>query len=148
MNRPVVITVSGACAKAGKTLLIEKLLPAFGNAAAVKAQVREDHDFSLTEESDSSESPGKDTSRYLAAGARRAFLISGPRDRVAEAVNEMISRKRFDVIIIESNTMAIHLESDISFFVRGEGPGKPGAEECEKRADMVVSSVSLKNRRH
>ena len=144
MSKTVVVTVSGGCAKVGKTLLVEKLLPAFVNAVAIKAQVHDDHAFAVVEERDVSESPGKDTSRYLAAGAQRAFLVSGPRGCVREAVNEIIAGENGSVVIVESNAMANDLESDVSFFIRGDGDGKPGAEECEQNADVVVSSISLK----
>ena len=140
MSRTRIITVSASCGGAGKTLLIEALLPCLPNCAAIK--VRRGHgDLSLLSEDDPRRSPGKDTSRFLAAGARRAFLVAGPIDEALDAVRDIINSGDFDVVVIESNSLSREIESDLAFFVKGPGDPKPDARVCEQRADVVVSDV-------
>ena len=139
-----VITVSGSCAGAGKTRLIEALIPCLGSCAAIKACLRQGAESSVAREDDPNESPGKDTGRFLAAGARRAYLITGTGPDVRRAVEEIIARGEFDVVVVESNEMARQIECDLSLFVRGGAEAKPGADSCEQQADVIVNSVSLR----
>ena len=101
----------------------------------------------MVAEDDLSRSPGKDTGRYLAAGARRASLLTGGRDEVTRAVRRTVAGGEFDVVVVESNSLADVLESDLSLFVRAEGEPKPGAETCERLADVIVCAVSAGARR-
>ena len=141
------ITVSGSRGGAGKTRLIERLLPCLGNCAAIKARIEPGEELRVVAEDDPSQSPGKDTGRYLAAGARRAFLLTGGRDEVTRAVKRAVAGGEFDVVVVESNSLAAVLESDLSLFVRAEGEPKPGAETCERLADVIVCAVSAGARR-
>ena len=142
MSRTFVITVSGSRGGAGKTRLIEKLLPRLADCAAVKVHAGAAGELSVVEEEDAGESAGKDTGRFLAAGARRAFFIHGPFEDSLSAVREIIESGRFRTVAVESNAMARALDADLSFFVSAEGATKPGADECRRRADVVVSAVS------
>ena len=146
MGEVFVITVSGACSKAGKTQLIEKLLPALADCAAVKVQAHGDVAFSVATEDSPLQSPGKDTARYLAAGARRAFLIRGSFEQARTAVEEIVKSGQFDTVVVESNRVSIEMESDLSFFVQGAGERKESADICEERADVIVSAISSKER--
>lgn len=141
MSKTVVITVSGSFGGVGKTRLVERLLPALKNAAAIKVQSRDGKEVSVLVEADSGASPGKDTARFLAAGARRAYLVSGAGEGVREAVEEIIGSGDFDVVVVESNRLARELASDVAFFVTGEGEAKAGADVCRKRADVVVCGI-------
>ena len=144
MDRTLVITVSGIGSGAGKTRLIEKLIPCLRNCAAIKARRHEGANLSVVVEDDSNKSAGKDTGRFLSAGARRAYLITGTGAEVRRAVEEIIAGGEFDVVVVESNEVAMQLERDLSFFVKGEGEAKPGADAYEERADVVVQGVSQK----
>ena len=148
MSKPVVISVSGSHGGAGKTCLVERLLPCLPNCAAVKARTGKGAELSVLVEDDPAQAAGKDTGRYLAAGARRAYLIGGPGDEVRAAVREIIEGGEFDAVIVESNAMARELESDLAFFVRGAGEPKPGADVCEERADICVCDISKPRREH
>lgn len=141
MSRTRVITVSATCAGVGKTRLIEKLIPVLENCAAVKARPHEGRDLSVVMETDRDMSPGKDTGRFLAAGAVRSYLIEGCSAEVRQAVQAIIDSGQFGVVVVESNEMARELDSDLSFFVRGEGRPKPGADGCLELADVVVELV-------
>ena len=140
MNRTRVITVSASSSGAGKTSLIERLIPFFDNCAVIKAHVSENSEACILEEKRACESPGKDTSRFLAAGARRAFLVHGPLPRVLDAVGRIVESGEFAVVVVESNAVAREFEADLAFFVDGPGEQKPGAELCRARAHAIVAS--------
>jgi len=147
MRKTFVITVSGSCAGAGKTRLIEMLLPCLANCAAVKVHADSGDELSVLAEDEQSKSSGKDTGRFLSVGARRAFLIRGPRSAVRGAVEEIVASGEFDVVVVESNAMAQELKGDLSFFVRGAGEAKPGAGACERLADVTVVALQREERR-
>ena len=143
MTKTRVITVSASRAGAGKTSLIEKLIPILGDCAAVKAHVSETDESKIIEEENPDESPGKDTSRYLAAGARRAFLVHGPLRSAIDAVTRIIDSGEFAVVAVESNAVARALDADLAFFVEAPGEEKPGAALCRSRADIIVLSGAV-----
>jgi len=154
MSRALLITVSGSCAGVGKTRLIERLLPCLGYCAAVKARccgegddgeaarARVEAGPGAVVEQDGGGDPRKDTGRFLAAGACAAFLITGRPGDVRREIEKIIAGGGFDCVVVESNAMALALESDLSFFVRGPGPPKPTAPACEARADIAVCGVT------
>jgi hypothetical protein len=140
MNRARVITVSASSSGAGKTSLLERLIPFFDGCAAIKAHVSEACEPCLLEEKSARESPGKDTSRFLAAGARRAFLVHGPRAWVLDAIARIVRSGEFAVVLIESNAVARELEAELAFFVDGPGERRPGSELCRAGAHVIVAS--------
>ena len=144
MSETRVITVSGSGHGAGKTLLVEKLLPCLPQSAAIKASVEMEEQLDIAAETDPGCSPGKDTGRYLAAGASKAYFIRGPRDSVLAAVREVISSGEFDVVVVETNALVGSLKAGLRIFVREDRVTKPGAEECERLADVIVGGVSTK----
>lgn len=146
MRRTRVITVSGARSGVGKTRLIELLVPCLGRCAVVKARVEEGRELSELVEDDPVVNRQKDTGRYLAAGAERAWLITGPAEQVRRAVERIVACGQYEVVVVESNQMARQLDSDLSLFLRGKGESKPGAEACQRGADVVIWSVSHKRR--
>ena len=148
MSRALLITVSGSCAGAGKTRLIERLLPCLGDCAAVKARCCDEAGAGpgVVVEKDGGADPRKDTGRFLAAGAREAFLITGSPAEVRREIERVVAGGGFGCVVVESNAMALALESDLSFFVRGAGPPKPTAPACEARADIVVCSVTRREK--
>jgi len=139
-----VITVSGAGGGVGKTLLIERLLAALPDAAAVKVQPRPRGIPELVEEEDPRLHPGKDTGRYLAAGARRAYLLSGPPGELLPLALRIVEQAGTGTVIFETNSLAAALEPDLAFFVEGEGVAKPGSERCRQMADVLVARVAAR----
>ena len=136
-----VVAVSGSRSGSGKTLLAERLLPILGNCAAIKVQTHGDAPLSVVEETVPTQSPGKDTARYLAAGARKAYLVHGAVDQAETAVHGIIESGDFETVLVESNALACRLQPDLAFFVRANGDAKASAEECERRADIIVSNI-------
>ena len=145
-SRSKVVVVSGSRSGSGKTLLAERLLAVLGDCAAIKVQAHGDTPLSVVEETTPTQSPGKDTARYLTAGARKAFLLHGNVDQAEAAVREIIESGAFGAVLVESNAMACRLDSDLAFFVRAHGDCKASAEACEKRADVIVSDVAAEKR--
>ena len=141
MSNAKVITVSGAHGGVGKTLLIERLIPSYPNCAGIKVQARGDGNVSVISEDDPGQSPGKDTSRYLLAGAKRAFLVRGSGEAAMRAVRDIVEQDGFDTLIVESNAAARELTCDLSFHVEGSREEKPGAEACRRRADVRVCGM-------
>lgn len=141
MSRPVVIVVSGSGSKSGKTLLVEKLIPCFPDCTAVKAHPAEDIEFVNETETDPPRDAGKDTARFIAAGARRAVYLHGPSAEVLAALRVMAQDESLMTLLVESNLAARELHADLVFFVEGSGVAKPGVEECRRRADVVVKGM-------
>ncbi len=146
MSNTLVITISGSASGCGKTSLAERLIPCLGYCAAVKAHIDEAAEFSIEEEESPSQSPSKDTSRFLRAGARRAYLVHGPADRAADAVRGIIQEGEFATLVVESNALARLIDADLAFFVEGDGEEKLGADACRERADLIVAGMGAKRR--
>ena len=144
MSNTLVITISGSASGCGKTSLAERLIPCLAYCAAVKAHIDEAAEFSIVAEHSASESPSKDTSRFLRSGARRAYLVHGPADRAAEAVREIIQEGEFATLVVESNALARLVDADLAFFVEGKGEEKPGADVCREKADVIVAGTARK----
>jgi len=141
MSRPVVIVVSGSGSRCGKTRLAEKLIPLFPGCTAVKVHPADDIEFAIEVETDPPRDAGKDTARYIAAGAKRAVYLHGPAGDALAALREMTEDEALTTLVVESNLAAREIEAGAVFFVEGSGPRKPGAEECRRRADIVVKGL-------
>ena len=104
-----VLVIAGSGRGAGKTAVgcaLIAAMPEFSWAAVKASPHGHDTGEELWEELDTHSQ--KDTGRYLAAGARRAFLVSGVTDsRAAERVAEARERASLcDALLVESNRIA------------------------------------------
>jgi hypothetical protein len=117
-----IIVVGGGGRGAGKTALVCGLMRALPDIpwTAVKITTHEhgqDKTTPIWEETAPGE--GTDTARYLAAGARRALLVTAGEDGLGSIVEQILqehSRASGVIpggIIIESNTVLRHLRPDI-----------------------------------
>jgi hypothetical protein len=140
MERPTVVTVSGAYSGVGKTRLIELLLPLMRPAAAVKVRC-ENRVPAVKREEAPGENAGKDTARYLAAGAERALLLVGRTSEVLALAGELLEEVESEMVIFETDSLAQALAPDLAFFVSGPGQWKPDAEERRQSADIVVTNA-------
>jgi hypothetical protein len=141
MNKPLVITVSGAHSGVGKTRLVEWLLPFLRAATAVKMHCEDDAPATRHEEASPGDAASKDTGRYLAAGAERAFLLTGPPREVLGLARGLLDESGSEVVIFEADSLAAELAPDVAFFVEGTGQWKPGAQERRRRAHIVIAST-------
>jgi len=143
-----VVIISGSGRGTGNTAVgcaLMAAMPEFSWLAVKVTPHRHDVDEELREELDFRSE--KDTGRYLAAGARRAFWVSGATDlRTAELVSVARGRASLcDGLLVESNriaagTVARRGEATVSLAVLAgaEAESKASLLECAGRADAVV----------
>jgi hypothetical protein len=96
--------------------------------------------FSWSEEKDPKAS--RDTSRYLAAGARRALWLRVREGRLAEALPGLLEALAGDEhVIIESNSLLAFLQPAVFLLVIGESwrGWKASARQFLGRADALVN---------
>lgn len=141
MKRPVIITVSGAYGGVSKTRLIERLLPVLPASTAVKVRTQDAGPATAHEEPSSEANADKDTGRYLAAGAERAFLLTGPPDEALRLAQDLIATSTGGGVVFETDSLAPRLEPDLAVFVAGPGEWKPGAEKIRAQAHVVVTET-------
>jgi molybdopterin-guanine dinucleotide biosynthesis protein len=136
-----VITVSGAYSGVGKTRVIERLLPILRNATAAKVRTEQTRPATRYEETSGDQNAAKDTGRYLTAGARRAFLLTGPLADALAMAKEILAKAETDVVIFETDSLSAALGPHLAIFVAGDGPWKPAAEERRRQAHIVVTEA-------
>ena len=99
----------------------------------------DEHTWSISEEKDAAS--GKDTARYLAAGAARSLWVRTKQGRLAEAVPDLRHALAGDTnVIIESNSVLRFLRPDLYLTVLDPATAdfKESAREYLDRADAVL----------
>ncbi len=95
----------------------------------------------------SGQGPGKDTARYLAAGARRALLVAASHDSFAARLGEVWTRLGPGAnVIFESNRAAEFLQPDLCLGVETggeESPVKPSFLPFLRHADALVARAAV-----
>jgi len=120
---PRIIVIGGQCRGVGKTAMIVDVIRAFPNCDLLALKITQHH----TDERDCSpyvfwvEVDGtrdSDTSRFIAAGAARAFLLRVRPRRFREAMPELGALAgAAENVIIESNTVLEYLAPTLTIFV-------------------------------
>jgi len=154
MGVPVaVLVIAGSGRGAGKTAVgcaLIAAMPELSWAAVKVTSHRHDVGEELWEELD--HGSDKDTGRYLAAGARRAFLISGVSDSQAvELVAEARSQASLcDGLLVESNRISYEMitnqgETAVTIAVLSgeEAEWKPSLRDCAGHVDALVLADGL-----
>ena len=131
-----IIVVGGSGRKIGKTALVCGLiraLPEF-DWTAVK----------ITSHGHGRTQPvwqGTDTARYLAAGARRAMMVTAAETELAAIVEQILREcPPPGCIVFESNRVIEHLRPNLCLALASslEGERKPSFEIVEQRMDALV----------
>jgi hypothetical protein len=151
------IVIGGHSRSVGKTSVVAGLIAALAefNWTAVKITqyghgicsangdacdcATADHLWAISEEHD--RSGESDTSRFLMAGAKRAFWVRTEQRRLAEAMPELRRRlEAADHVIIESNSVLKFLRPDLYLTVLDPATAdfKNSAREFLDRADAVI----------
>ena len=138
-----IIVVGGSGRGAGKTALICGLIRAMPdrNWTAVKTTTHgHGHPEPVFEET----APGRgtDTARYLAAGARRALLLTAHEAGLGAVVQKVLEEHRPQQhLIFESNSVLHHVRPDLCFAVATDlkGSSKPSFAIVEQCADATVA---------
>ncbi len=101
--------------------------------------VRADHSWAITEEKD--RSGESDTSRFLVAGAERAWWVRTQQGRLDEAMPTLHRRlEGTGNVIFESNSVLRFIQPDLYLTVLDPGNAdfKPSAEKFLSRANAVI----------
>jgi len=149
-----IIVVGGATKGVGKTSLICALIAAFPEFQWTAVKVTS-HTYGqrgpvweqIIEQPATPAEQGTDTARYLAAGARRAILVSAfpvglPLVDIRAALGTDTN------VIFESNTIINFLIPDLCLAIVGRSPSdsKPSFEPLIRRADALISSTGSAER--
>jgi len=154
------VSVSGACSRAGKTALAVTLLQELGPAAAVKFTTTDDVfercprgtpcvvcdidvPFRIVEDAATLGQPGTDTARLGAAGAERVVWAIARRqavERAWSAVRARLGRPR--VIVMEGSSIVSIAQPDVLAYVvhpfLAPARWKEGWGDLMARADLVA----------
>ena len=148
-----VLVIAGSGRGAGKTAVgcaLIAAMPEFSWLAVKVTSHGHDVEEELWEELDSHSE--KDTGRYLAAGARRAFLMSGVTDlREAELISEARSGASLcDALLVESNRISASASANqgepaasIAVLSGTEVEWKASLRESAGRMDALVLANGL-----
>jgi hypothetical protein len=147
-----IIIVGGGGRGAGKTALVCGLMRALPEIAwtAIKVTTHEHgKPTPIWEETEPGE--GSDTGRYLAAGARRALLVTASEDALGSLVQQVLreylppddSVKAGAIpygVIFESNSVLRHLRPDVCLCVATSpwADERPSYDLVEERMDAMV----------
>jgi len=140
-----IIVVGGGGRGAGKTALVCGViaaLPELGWVAVKIANHAHGQERLVLEDAEAGDR--SDTARYLAAGARRAFLLT-PVDEAAmqAALDELWRRfERAENFIFESNRVLNFLKPDVCLMVRADANStdeKASYENAVGRSDAVIT---------
>lgn len=139
-----IISVAGTSSETGKTTVGAFIIKAFGNICALKITVR--HDGACPRDKDNScdgcssvgnspfriitdpvilAAPGKDTAKYIEAGAPRAVWLQTPAECAKEGINKAL--RLFDDkawVLIEGNRFLTIEDADIAIMVVSPDLGK------------------------
>jgi hypothetical protein len=167
----MIVTVSGACSRAGKTAAAVSLLEDFPlhRAVAVKFTTTEDVfkrcprgtpcvvcdidvPFRLIEDPEVLRQPGTDTDRLAGAGAGRVVWVIAKRAHAPMAWSTVQSSLRGDEpVVVEGSTVVGIARPDWNVFVvhpfLAPERWKAGSEGLVRSADMVVVNIRAKERR-
>jgi hypothetical protein len=138
-----IIVVGGSGRGAGKTALICGLIRALPDArwTAVKITTHaHGHTESVFEETAAGQ--GTDTARYLAAGARRALLVTSHEVGLAAALRRILDEHRPQgSLIFESNSVLRHVQPDLCFAVATDlrGARKASFDLVERCCNATVA---------
>jgi molybdopterin-guanine dinucleotide biosynthesis protein len=156
-----IIVVGGHSRSVGKTSVVAGLIAAMPERGWLAVKITQfghgvcsvngelcdcavdEHTVAITEERVGPENAGTDTSRFLAAGARRALWVRTKQGRLAEAMPELRGKiAGAENVIMESNSVMRFLKPDIYLTVLDFGVEdfKQSAREFLDLADAIVVS--------
>lgn len=134
----ITVVIGGSTSGVGKTTLacaLLRALPEF-DWTAIKISSH-DHGLSAPVYEEPEAGEGSDTARYLAAGARRALLVSAPGSELPLAELQASCGSTTHALI-ESNRIVEHLCPDICLAIVGEEAAKHSFASPLHRADAVI----------
>ena len=137
-----IIVVGGSGRKIGKTALVCGLIRALSEFAWTAVKITSHaHGRAKAIWEETSAGQGTDTARYLAAGARRALMVTAADDELGPIVQQILREgPPPGCIIFESNRVLKHLRPDLCLAVASslEVERKSSFEIVEQRMDALV----------
>lgn len=136
------VGIGGDRSGAGKTLVASRLLQRLRGWGAIKCSPSELYS-SVIDDPEVLGEPGKDTARYLEAGAAEVIWVQAPRADIEEPLAIAQGRlAHLEGIVIEGNSAVELLKGSpdvIIFIVSGDGKDiKNNTEGLIRRADVVL----------
>jgi hypothetical protein len=137
-----IIVVGGGGRGAGKTALVCGLIRALPEFAWTAVKITS-HGHGQTQPvwEETSAGQGTDTARYLAAGARRALMVTAGDDALGPIVQQILGEcVPPGCVIFESNRVLRHLRPDLCLAAASslEGEPKPSFDLVEQQMDALV----------
>ncbi len=118
MNRPIIIGVGGSHSSSGKTTIASAILNRLRGWGAVK-YTRTTLYASIIDDIDVLSVEGKDTRRFIDAGASLVLWVQSPPSSLCEVMPVVLSRlSNLEGIIVEGNSAIEFLKPDIIIFIR------------------------------
>jgi hypothetical protein len=139
-----IIVVEGSAKGVGKTTLVCGLIAALDQFRWTAVKISSDPHQGLPPiYEEKAAGPETDTSRYLAAGAKRAFLLTIPPQRdLTDALDEFWPRiGRGANLIFESNRVMDRVSAAVCLLVQGDpraGEAKPSFYRAAPFADALI----------
>jgi hypothetical protein len=153
------LLIGSTARKAGKTTLACKIIEKFDNKKIIAIKIasigktdnkhRKELDthqkgFFVTEET--LREANKDTSRMLAAGAKKVFLIYAKSEVLKNAIEYFLGKMPKKIFFIcESNSLRKATKPALFIMVEGKGRIKPSASKVLKYADIKICKSEFNN---
>jgi molybdopterin-guanine dinucleotide biosynthesis protein len=139
---PIRVGIGGDRSGSGKTLVASRLLQRLKGWGAIKCSPSPLY-TSVIDDPEVLKEPGKDTARYLEAGAAEAVWVQAPRSEIEESLGIAQGRlSHLEGIVIEGNSAVETLKEspDVIIFIvsGGEKDLKNNTEGLIRRADVVL----------
>jgi hypothetical protein len=137
-----IVVVGGSGRDVGKTSLICGLIAALPERSWIAVKISSHvHGTAQPVWEEKEAGQGTDTARYLAAGARRAFLLAAPERTDLERVLDQLwaECEAGANFIFESNRILDHVRPELCLMVRANAEPKPSFSYAVRLADAIVA---------
>jgi uridine kinase len=137
--RPVIIGIGGGHSGAGKTSVASLILRTFAGWGAIK-YTKTSLYASIIDDAEVLSQEGKDTRKFLDAGAAKVLWVKSPFSELAEALPVAVDMlSHLQGIIVEGNSAVEVARPDIVIFVCGTADKmKDSARKILQMADVVI----------
>jgi molybdopterin-guanine dinucleotide biosynthesis protein len=138
--RPVIIGIGGGHSGAGKTAVVSLILRSYKGWGAIKYTKTSLYSSIVDDVAVISEE-GKDTRKFLDAGADKVLWVKSPYAELSEVLPVAVGMlSHLQGIVIEGNSAIEIVKPDIVIFACGTGEGmKNSAKKILQMADIVIS---------
>jgi hypothetical protein len=117
-----------------------KVSPHFHHIEGKRNILEQTENFMIVEEKD--DISGKDTSKLIRAGAKKAYLVHGNEEHVIEAFLKLFGTfPANQPVICESAGLAYHIKAGLLILLKRDGYDKKNIfEQLKDKADLIITS--------